>query len=427
MHLSFDARVGVVVLVTGVAGDAVAGLYDLKHTFDDPTMTARDAFGHSVAVSEDWALVGARGDDTAGMDVGQAHLFDSDSGGLVHTFDDPTPTSEETFGYSVAVLGNRVLIGAPGFVFGTDIGEAHLFDAVSGDFLRTFDDPTPTGRDLFGLSVALDGDRVLIGAPGDNTHGSGIGQAHLFDAVTGALIHTFDDPTITNSDLFGTSVALDGDRVLIGAHGDSTHGPAIGQAHLFDAVTGALIHTFDDPTPTITPGLIDNDHFGSSVALSGDHVLIGAPDDDTKGTRVGQAHLFDAVTGALVRTFDTPSPDSNDFFGDSVGLSGDLALIGAPGDSTQGIFVGQAYIFDVVSGALLETLDDPTPTRVDQFGVSVSLFENRVLIGALFDDTQGNNVGQVHLFVIPEPATLALVTVVIAAMSHRGRVGKKLI
>ena len=175
--------------------------------------------------------------------------------------------------------------------------------------LRTFDDPTVTSEDQFGSSVALEGDRVLIGARGDDTQGDLVGQAHLFDASTGALLQTFDDPTVTSSDQFGISVALSGDLVLIGAPFDDTQGNGVGQAHLFDAVTGALLQTFDDPTVT------DGDFFGRSVALSGDRVLIGASADDTQGTNVGQAHLYDATTGNLLQTFDDPTVTTTTIFG----------------------------------------------------------------------------------------------------------------
>ena len=200
--------------------------------------------------------------------------------------------------------------------------------------LQTFDDPTVTDRDNFGRSVALDGDRMLVGAPFDDTQGTNVGQAHLFDATTGALLQTFDDPTVTERDEFGDAVALEGDRMLIGAPGDDTQGNAVGQAHLFDAATGALLQTFDDPTVT------GSDFFGASVALEGDRVLIGATGDDTQGLNVGQAHLFDATTGALLQTF------------------------------------------DATTGALLQTFDDPTVTSVDNFGSSVALSGDRVLIGA---------------------------------------------
>ena len=94
----------------------------------------------------------------------------------------------------------------------------------------TFNDPTVTMFDVFGRSVAIDGNNVLIGAPEDDTLGPDVGQAHLFDAVTGNLVQTFNDPTVTTGDQFGQSVALDGNYVLIGASGDGTLGPKVGSS-----------------------------------------------------------------------------------------------------------------------------------------------------------------------------------------------------
>jgi len=313
---------------------------------------------------------------------------------LERTFDDPTVTTSDQFATSVALDGERVLIGARlDDTLSGNVGQVHLFDAVTGALLRTFEDPTLRGGDEFATSVALDGERVLVGAANDDTQGLAVGEAHLFDAVTGNLLQTFDDPTVTDRDGFGTAVAIEGDRVLIGAPGDDTTGDGIGQVHLFDAVTGALLLTFDDPTATF------RDFFGRSVAMSGERVLIGAFGDSGVGS-TGQAHLFDTVTGALLRTFDDPTPTSFDQFGWSVALDGNRALIGARLDDTQGNDVGQAHLFDTTSGDVLATLDDPTVTGSDQFAAALALDGDRILIGASRDDTQGTDVGQAHLFEI---------------------------
>ena len=327
---------------------------------------------------------------------------------LSQTFNDPTVTSGDEFGTSVAIDGNNVLIGAwRDDTNGTNVGQAHLFDTM-GTLLRTFNDPTPTGGDEFGTSVAIDGGNVLIGAPFDDTNGTNEGQAHLFDAATGTLLQTFNDPTPTGADLFGTSVAIDGGNVLVGARNDATNGPGAGQAHLFDATTGTLLQTFDDPTPT------SGDEFGTSVAIDGNNVLIGARLDDSNGTNVGQAHLFDAATGTLLQTFDDPTPTglagNGDGFGHSVAIDGNNVLIGALGDDSNGLNVGQAHLFDATTGTLLQTFDDPTITSIDRFGTSVAIDGGNVLIGADGDDSAGNGVGQAHLFTqpVPEPSSLAL-------------------
>jgi len=407
---------------------ANATVFSLSQTFNDPSPTSSDAFGQGVAISGNNVLIGASGDDTNGVNVGQAHLFDAGTGALLQTFNDPTVTRGDRFGLSVALSGNNVLIGAfRDDTNGVNVGQAHLFDATTGALLQTFDDPTPTGGigffsgDNFGSSVAISDNNVLIGAYGHDINGVSVGQAHLFDAITGALLQTFDDPIVADSDSFGVSVALSGDNVLIGDPSDDTNGDGTGQAHIFDATTGALLQTFDDPTVT------NNDNFGLSVALSGDNVLIGAPGDSTNGIRVGQAHLFDAITGALLQTFDDPTVTNNDGFGISVAINGSNVLIGAPEDSTNGHAVGQAHLFDATTGTLLHTFDDPTPTSSDNFGLPVALAGNNVLIGARSDSTSGSFVGQAYLFTldattgIPEPSTLVLLGLGVAGFTWMRR------
>ena len=138
--------------------------------------------------------------------------------------------------------------------------------------------------------------------------------------------------------------------------------------------------TFNDPTPA-PPGSAVGDAFGFSVALDGNHVLIGASRDDTNGVQVGQAHLFDGdpmspTFGNLLWTFDdpTPTPDGfafgGDAFGWSVAIDGGNVLVGARQDDTNGLGVGQAHLFDGDPmspnfGDLLQTFDDPTPTPGD--------------------------------------------------------------
>lgn len=408
------------------ASNAEAAAFTVTHILDDPTPTSGDRFGRVVAIDGTRALVGASSDSTNGPLVGQAHLFDTTTGVLLQTFDDPTVTQFDRFGSAVAIEGDLVLIGAPGDdTAGDGLGQAHLFDANTGQLLRTFDEPNPTQTDGFGSAVGIDGGRVVIGASGDDSTALNVGQAYLFNADTGALLQTFDDPTpspimipgpvpgLGSSDQFGSAVTIDGDLVLIGAPFDNTVGEGVGQAHLFDANTGQLLQTFDDPTPT------SSDFFGRSLALDGTHVLIGAPNDDTDDINSGQAHLFDASTGAFLRTFSDPRPTESNRFGISVALDGDRVVIGASGDNRNGNVSGQAYRFDASTGELLQTLLDPTPAPQSGFGSGVAIDGDVILIGASLDDSNGRDVGQAFLFPVasgtsafvpvPVPATLALV------------------
>jgi hypothetical protein len=118
---------------------------------------------------------------------------------------------------------------------------AALLTAILGETAGaeplTFNDPTPTLGNHFGNPVAIDGNFILIGDRDDNSLGGNVGQAHLFDANSGNLLRTFNSlaaPTTTDQwDRFGSSVALDGNNVLITAQKNTR-----GEVYLFDAVTG---------------------------------------------------------------------------------------------------------------------------------------------------------------------------------------------
>ncbi|MEX2093068.1 MAG: hypothetical protein WD971_10350, partial [Pirellulales bacterium] len=279
------------------------------------------------------------------------------------------------------------------------VAGALIHGAASGaplDLQQSFLNPSPNANDLFGQSVSLSGGIALVGASLDGTTGSGSGRAYVFDAATGALLRTLENPIpgpLAN-DFFGVSVSLSGTQALIGAHNDDTSGTNAGAAYLFDITTGTLSRTFPNPGPAP----ITFDTFGLAVAVSDNRALISAPGDDTGASGSGAVYLFDTTTGALLRTFTNPTPAASDSFGFTVALSGTKALIGATGDDTGAMNSGAAYLFDTITGALLHTFTNPTPALNDMFGTSIALSATRALIGASQDDTAGFNEGAAYLY-----------------------------
>ncbi|TBR07224.1 MAG: hypothetical protein EPO62_08815, partial [Candidatus Nitrosotenuis sp.] len=224
--------------------------------------------------------------------------------------------------------------------------------ALGYHFPITISNPLPSLDDSFGWAVSIDSGKILVGSTlGDDSGVVDAGNAYLFDATTGALLHTLNNPTPVLNDVFGYSVSLSGNGALIGAYGDDTGAENAGSAYLFDATTGALLRTFNNPTP------VQNDSMGFSVSYSGNNVLLGAPLDDTGFQNAGTVYLFDATTGALLRTFNNPTPASNDYFGYSVSISGNSILIGAYQDDAGATDAGSAYLFDATTGALLRTFN----------------------------------------------------------------------
>ena len=380
--------------------DAITG--NLLRTLNNPAPAQRDGFGNSVAVSGSTVVVGAPYDDTGATSAGSAYVFDTASGNLLRTLNNPTPADYDSFGYSVAVSGSTVVVGTPDDDTGAwNAGSAYIFDVTTGNLLRTLNNPTPTSAqlELFGDSVAVSGSTVVVGAPHDDTGASSAGSAYVFDAATGSLLRTLNNPTPAGYDLFGQSVAVSGNTVVVGAPRDDTGATYAGSAYVFDAATGNLLRALDNPSSEV------DDQFGASVALSGSTLVVGAP-MSAGGRYAGHAYIIDATTGNLLRTL-APGGDTfgGEAFGHSVGVWGSSLVVGTPYsdflDSEHGIFIldrGSAFAFDATTGNLLRTLNNPTPEDSDHFGFSVGVTESRVVVGAPGDDAGATDAGSVYLF-----------------------------
>ncbi len=165
---------GAVYLFDGVTGT-------LLKTFFNPNPDAEDGFGNSVAGEGNNIVVGAPFDDAGAFNAGVAYLFDSNSGALLQTFRNPTPDFNENFATSVAAVAGRVLIGSP--YDNRDnfrSGSAYLFDSATGGLLKTLINPSPSYDDNFGTSVAVLGNSFLVGTPGDDRGSYQSGTAYLF-------------------------------------------------------------------------------------------------------------------------------------------------------------------------------------------------------------------------------------------------------
>jgi len=306
---------------------------------------------------------------------------------LLRTFNNPTPALEDNFGIGLAALGNdRILVGAPNDdTAGTDAGAVYLFHA-NGTLLTTFINPAPISQNGFGHQfgsaiTTLGSDRVVIGSGPS-------GIVYLF-AANGALVKAMS-PTNFDGFSFGAAVTSFGsDRLLIGAPNSNFDHDLYydyGAAYLF-STNGTLLTAFSNPNP----GPVSE--FGFSVAAFGsDRVLIGAIGG------AGAVCLF-STNGTLLTTITNPAPGAGDYFGNSVAAAGtDRILVGAYGDDTLAMDNGSVYVFNT-NGTLLMTITNPTPAVDDRFGARIAMLGNdRVLINSSLDDTAGTDAGSAYVF-----------------------------
>ena len=392
--------------------------FNLRKTLDNPNASgtsAGDNFGYSVSISDSYILVGANNEDAGS---GKAYIFNPDTGALLHTLDNPNAydtSSGDQFGSSVAISDSYAAVGTPNEddPDGDSSGKTYIFNTATGALLHTLDNPNASGTshyDKFGSSVSISDSYVLVGAYLEDDAYPSSGKAYIFNTISGTLLHTLDNPNAYGTselDNFGISVAVSEYYAAVSANAeDDADGTSSGKVYIFNTISGTLLHTLDNPNPYGTSG---NDLFGSAIAISDSYILVGAhleDADDGININSGKAYIFDVLTGNLLHTLDNPNAygtSNNDRFGYRVAISDTYVVVGAYGeDYAGGVNSGKAYIFDPTTGELLYTLDNPnaygTPES-DNFSDSLAVSNSYILVGAqLEDDAGGGASGKAYIF-----------------------------
>jgi FG-GAP repeat len=269
------------------------------------------------------------------------------------------------------------------------------------------------GRDYdsFGLAVVLDGDYALVGSPGVNGSGNNQGAAYLFLRTQGGteawgLVKTLvpDDPA--DSDMFGISVALSGDTVLIGAGGADGGGVDEGAAYVFSRDQGGA-DNWGQVKKIAAADAADGDGFGFAVAIDGDTAIVGADGADGSGTNQGTAYIFYRDQGGAdnwgqVARLVSQDPADNNQFGFAVDVAGDLAVVGSPGEAGAGVECGVAYIFSrdmsgVDAWGMVKAFSPDDTADQTWLGTAVATDGALALIGSAWDDGTGTDRGAVFV------------------------------
>ena len=301
-------------------------------------------------------------------------------------------------GFSVDICDDYAVIGAPS-LYGTPRVYVYHYDTTTLNWNKEAElTCTADGNSLFGTSVAISGDCIVVGD---------INYEHNRVFVFVKSGNSWEDMTETaklepsdnsENNYFGLSVDIDGDCIVVGAHADDTTGPSTGSAYVFVRPENGWSDTMETAKLTPSHGE-EQDMFGGSVSIYGDNIAIGAPHNDDKGS----VYLFEKPETGWVNMHETVkltaiNADADANFGVSVSLYDSYLAVGA-----DSFGIGDAYIFKkqgenwntAVQVAKLSSSNNHN----DGFGSSISIYKDRIVVGARGDVYKK---GRVYVFDKPE-------------------------
>jgi hypothetical protein len=304
---------------------------------------AGDFFGYSVSISGNYAIVGAYGD---GLIAGSAYIFIRSGTNWTQQAKllPSNPAPGNRFGFSVDISGDYAIIGAPNDDIGANNEEGSTYFFVRSGTLWTQQDnvvaPFGAAMDHFGYSVSISGDYAVVGAREDDVGSdTDAGSAHVFLRI--GTNWNYQDQLLSpgpqSGDHFAESVAIDGNYIVVGEPENPTYAGALARIFIRNGIVWEIQETlFANPLVASVPQNL----FGISVAIDGDYVLVGAMHTDINDIlQKGAAYLFkrDGIDWIFVRRIDDPAGDHDHAMGKSVAISGLNCMVGgANADALRG-------------------------------------------------------------------------------------------
>jgi len=284
---------------------------------------------------------------------------------------------------------------------GSIAGVAYLFSKTDGSLLHTFYNPNGYGTsagDAFGVSVVMSDDYIIISANGeDSVEGDNSGKVYVFSTLDYSLVHTIDNPNNVGTsvgDRFGVRIAVSGNYLIVSAAEEDL---GSGTVYIYSITDWSLLHTLTNPN---NYGTADSDYFGLGVAAFGDTLVVSAyGEDSSEAFNVGILYIFSLSSGILTHTITSPDNLANIEFGINMRISEDYLVVTARAYSS---YSGRVYVFTTSDYSLLYTINNPNAYGSgvgDSFGISISLNDTYLLVGAFAEDPLGDlNSGVLYTF-----------------------------
>ena len=396
---------------TAISAFTLVFAYTWSSTTQQQKLEASDAeagdnFGCSVGISGNTVVVGAYAEDTTASSAGSAYIFTRS--GTTWSQQQKLQASDaagtDQFGISTAISGDTVVVGADQEdAGGSNAGAAYVFtrSGTTWSQQQKIVASDAQATDYFGNSVAIDSDTVIVGAWAEDTGSTNAGAAYIFtrSGTTWSQQQKIQASSTTAEDYFGKSVAISGDTVVVGAY-YAAGGTNAGSAYIFTR-SGT---TWSQQAKITASDAQASDYFGKSVHISGDTVVVGAYGEDTGGTYAGAAYVFtrSGTTWSQQQKIQSSDIQSSDYFGIQVTVSGDVLVVGASGEDAGGSSAGAAYIF-TRSGTTWSQQKKLVASDAAQNDMlkNVGIDANTIITGAPTNSTGSSQPGNAYVFTAP--------------------------
>ncbi len=349
--------------------------------------------GSSVALDGDLLAVGAPLETGVAWASGAVYVFRLEDGHWVNEAKLIADDADwgDMLGVDVELQGNTIIAGAWfNDAFGSNSGAAYVFTrSPSGVWSEPVKlvPPDPGAEDVFGRTVALGDGFCAVGAPLDDDQGSSSGSIHVFDLKTdGSWIHAAKLVPLNAAEghQLGLGLAADGLRIVGGSPWAHDGRGEIRLWHRLGSTWSSqwfmTMESFGNP----------EDFFGFSVSLDGTRMAAGCYQDDTYGTDAGSAWVMEEVfDGWSMTRLAPPNPQPGAQFGVSVTISGENLMVGSRYATVNGVDSGQVDVLAAPSWSLVNILSPPEPEADSEFGWACDMQGDFAVVGALYQPEDG--------------------------------------
>lgn len=378
-----------------------------------------DILGGAIAVQGNVAVVGAAAHSDNGDNSGAAYIFYYNGSGWVQLAKllPSDGAVDDYFGFYVAIDGDTVVIGSYGADIGgnIDVGAAYVFvepidgwsDMAETAKLTAFDGAAGDALSVVGIC----GDTIIVGAPRSSVHGDLSGSAYVFEKPEAGWENATETAKLLPSDglvlgVFGADVAIAGDTILLGSGNDDDLGYRSGSVYVFKEPETGWANATENEKLAPSDGHA-NQAFGGALAFSGDTAVIGSAYDDDNGWHSGSAYVlsYDDTDWVWLAKLLPSNGTTGDVFGETVGLSGDIVVVGGSRHQAAAPVPGAGYAFKRPASGwqdMTETVElFPTDSAPgDHFGgeTGLGVSDGIAVIGALYSDGNGEDSGSAYAF-----------------------------